>query len=59
LLRNFRDRRSILPRPDYARAQIFRIRLSHPVLASVPVQSLNPIRSPKGIPQIQSSRETL
>lgn len=44
LFRSFRDGSTILRRSNDARTQILRIRLSHPMLASVPVISLNPIR---------------
>src|SRR5450755_3649557 len=50
LLRSFRNRSAILRRPNYARTQIIRIRLSHLILASVPVRFLNPIRARRGIP---------
>jgi hypothetical protein len=50
LLRSFRNRSAILRRPNYAYTQILRIRLPHPILASLPVGILNPIRARRGIP---------
>jgi hypothetical protein len=50
LLRNFRNCGAILRRPNYAFPQIVRIRLSHSMLAALPVRILNPIRAQKGIP---------
>jgi hypothetical protein len=50
LLRSFRDRSAILRRPNYAYTQILRIWLPHPILASLPVGILNPIRPRRGIP---------
>jgi hypothetical protein len=50
LLRNFRNRSAILRRPNYAYTQILRIWLPHPILASLPVGILNPIRPRRGIP---------
>src|SRR5260370_10697887 len=49
-LRSFRNRSAILLRHPHACPQILRIRLPHPILASVPVRILNPIRAPRGIP---------
>src|SRR6266478_8251999 len=49
-LRNFRYRGALLLRPHHARTQILRIRLPHPILASVPARILNPIRVRMGIP---------
>src|SRR5260370_11020251 len=50
LLCSFRNRGAILIRHHHACPQILRIRLPHPILASVPVRILNPIRLPRGIP---------
>src|SRR5277367_237524 len=50
LLRSFRDRGAILLRHHHPRPQILRKRLPHPILASVPVRILNPIRVRSGTP---------
>src|SRR5713226_6527991 len=50
LLRSFRNRGAILLRHHHACPQILPIRLPHPILASIPVRILNPIRAPRGIP---------
>jgi hypothetical protein len=55
----FRNRGTILLRHHHACPQILRIRLTHPILASVPVRILSPIRVPSGIPTIHSFREQL
>src|SRR5271165_1983244 len=49
LFRRFRNRRTILRRPNYPCTQILRIRLAHSVLASLPARFLNPIRARRGI----------